>query len=356
MHATLAPAGMIGRSVPRASCGRTNIVFAPVWVVVFAVGGLVHLITGHTLRRSFGSLRRPFCLTNGRLNDWLASITALVYPALDDAPVDGLLGGISLDETLAGLRECGFAVLPVRLPAEACLEIEQFARTAPAAPWPRPAGAPAQVRVGQAAEAPAPSYSFGEQAVLGSLEVVALITDLSLLSLARRYLGCEPVLDVVTMWWSQPWPIPSSEAAQLHHFDMDRVRFLKLFVYLTDVDDRRGPHCFVKRSHRRKPFAFQRDGRFSDELVARYYPNPDRVEICGSRGTILAVDTRGLHKGKPLETGERLVLQLEWANANSLFGAVYETPVVPASARAAFSRAQACCPRAFSRYGSVTAT
>ena len=34
------------------------------------------------------------------------------------------------------------------------------------------------------------------------------------------------------------------------------------------------------------------------------------IEICGSRGTVLAVDTRGFHKGKRPLAGYRLVAQL----------------------------------------------
>lgn len=37
------------------------------------------------------------------------------------------------------------------------------------------------------------------------------------------------------------------------------------------------------------------------------------MELRGKRGTILAVDTRGFHKGKPLEAGSRLMAQLIFA-------------------------------------------
>lgn len=122
------------------------------------------------------------------------------------------------------------------------------------------------------------------------------------------------------MWWSTPaLKEPSSEAAQLYHFDMDRIKFLKFFIYLTDVTPSTGPHCFVAGSHRRKPAALLRDGRFQDHELERHYAPERFVEITGPKGTVLAADTRGFHKGKPLETGSRLIFQVEFAV--NMFGA-----------------------------------
>jgi hypothetical protein len=47
------------------------------------------------------------------------------------------------------------------------------------------------------------------------------------------------------------------------------------------------------------------------------------VEFCAPRGTILAEDTRGFHKGKNVEMGDRLMFQVQFSN--SLFGATSET-------------------------------
>ena len=65
----------------------------------------------------------------------------------------------------------------------------------------------------------------------------------------------------------------------------------------------------------------RRDGRIPDEEIVREYGQEAIVEITGKRGTLLAVDTRGFHKGKALESGDRLLFQVEYTN--SLFGAPY---------------------------------
>jgi hypothetical protein len=115
---------------------------------------------------------------------------------------------------------------------------------------------------------------------------------------------------------------------------MDRIKFLKVFFYLTDVTPESGPHCYVRGSSKRKPAAILRDGRIPDEEIRSHYPEETFVEICGGTGSIIAVDTRGWHKGKPLTEGERLILQFEYTN--SMFGQNYPKSALPEDASASF--------------------
>jgi ectoine hydroxylase-related dioxygenase (phytanoyl-CoA dioxygenase family) len=131
------------------------------------------------------------------------------------------------------------------------------------------------------------------------------------------------VLDTVNMWWTTAFGTrPDSSAAQLWHFDMDRLRWIKFFVYLTDVTLESGPHCFVAGSHRTGGIPQDlRDlgyARITDDVVDRHYPREAIKEFVAPRGSILAEDTRGLHKGKPAIKGDRLMLEFEFSN--SLFG------------------------------------
>ena len=128
---------------------------------------------------------------------------------------------------------------------------------------------------------------------------------------------------------------------------MDRIKFLKVFFYLTDVDADTGSHCYVPASHRRKPAALLRDGRYSDEEITRHYGSTP-VEITGRRGTILLADTRGIHKGKPLARGERLILQFELAP--SLFGQYYPPFPLPAPQAARLAPMRARYPFTFSHF------
>ena len=115
-------------------------------------------------------------------------------------------------------------------------------------------------------------FDFRAEDLMRCPPLVDLIGDPSLLAIAQAYLGSRVVMDLVTMWWSTPGTgRPSSEAAQLYHFDMDRLKFLKVFFLMTDVDEDTGPHCYVRGSHQRKPKALLTDGRKSDEDIEGHY-------------------------------------------------------------------------------------
>jgi hypothetical protein len=149
-----------------------------------------------------------------------------------------------------------------------------------------------------------------------------LVADPVLVDISQRYFRTRPVFDFVALWWNTAYlSSASSEAAQLYHFDMDRLKFVKFFIYLTDVGPQNGPHTYVAGSHRRKPRALHRDGRFSDHEVERHYNPADIIEITGPRGTVFVADTRGFHKGTLPIAGDRLLLQIEFAT--NLFGQTY---------------------------------
>jgi hypothetical protein len=77
-----------------------------------------------------------------------------------------------------------------------------------------------------------------------------------------------------------------------------------------------------------------RDGRIPDEEIHRHYPQDAITEICGEAGSVIAVDTRGWHKGKALREGERLILQFEYTN--SMFGQSYPRLALPKDASPSF--------------------
>lgn len=169
-------------------------------------------------------------------------------------------------------------------------------------------------------------YEFQEQDLINDSVVQTLIADMSFIAVAQAYLRCQPIIDVISMWWHTAFlERPDKDAAQFWHFDMDRIKWLKFFIYLTDVGPENGPHSFVSGSHRRGaiPDDLLSKGyaRLTDEEVKRAYPEDRIIEFCGPRGTVIVEDTRGLHKGKHVERGDRLVLQIQFSN--SLFGASY---------------------------------
>jgi hypothetical protein len=251
------------------------------------------------------------------------------------------------------IQRNGYYVFDTKLDRAVCERIYEFANRTPATLIPAPPEGPTEAVYDP--EAPlATRYDLAETRIFALPDLQELATDETLMAVAQAYLGCRPINDLVAMWWSSPYGgLPSSEAAQLFHFDMDRLKFIKFFVYLTDVDETHGPHVYVARSQIRKPKPVRRDGRIPDEDIVAVYGREAIVEITGERGTILAVDTRGFHKGKAPETGDRLLFQVEYAN--SLFGVPYTRIPVGSDWSARALKQLQTYPAIFERFEQVSA-
>jgi phytanoyl-CoA dioxygenase PhyH len=224
------------------------------------------------------------------------------------------------------LRNRGYYVFDSCLPADVCDRLLQFALTQPCKMRRMDGGKPGSVvKKLYSREAPeAIRYDFEPQDLLRNHDVQKLLADLSFVALAQEYLGARPSADILNMWWHTSFAHgPDSEAGQFFHFDMDRPKWLKIFIYLTDVTPQSGPHAFVAGSQRTDgiPESLLRRGyvRISDDDVTSRYTSADILELTAPRGSIIVEDTRGLHKGKHVEHGDRLMLQIQFSN--SLFGA-----------------------------------
>jgi Phytanoyl-CoA dioxygenase (PhyH) len=321
------------RSLDSTAAVRSHLRF--LWLlldpVVLAVGLAVHHLTKRTPLLAAVSMRRLYVRTDGRLNDVAGRLSSAFHPPVPVDRTAGVLGDLdawAIDAIARDIDQNGYHVFETKLDSGVCERIVEFARQTPATLRPAPTGRPAE-SVYDPASPLAPRYDFSEDRIFELEELQELATDQTLMAVAQAYLNCRPINDLVAMWWSPPYgSTPSSEAAQLFHFDMDRFKFVKFFVYLTDVDQSHGPHVYVRSSHIRKPKAVRRDGRIPDEDIVRQYSQEGIVEITGERGTLLAVDTRGFHKGKAPESGDRLLFQVEYAN--SLFGVPYNRIAVEA--------------------------
>jgi Phytanoyl-CoA dioxygenase (PhyH) len=134
--------------------------------------------------------------------------------------------------------------------------------------------------------------------------------DPLLVSLASRHINANALPIDLSLWYSFASATPSSEAAQLFHYDLDTLRWLKVFVYLTDVGPDNGPHEYVPASHKpgTKPQALmdREYGRLKDEEIDAHCPQ-GRKSICGPRGTVILGDTNCLHKGNAVLADYRLI-------------------------------------------------
>lgn len=226
-----------------------------------------------------------------------------------------------IDDAVSGIHRDGFYVFRKVVDSSIVEAIRGFAEQAPcvargantpSAPYPR-----AAPLVGR--------YDFDEEVALRSPEVQEFATDPAMALIAQRYLGQPVIMDEVAFWWTTTKRAEDANVnAQLFHQDRDRLSFLKFFIYLTDVDPETGPHVYIKGSHLDIPRSLRGDGRKTDHAVREAGLWSRVTEISGPAGSLMAVDTIGLHKGKTPVKSDRLALENEFAT--SLFGMDVERP------------------------------
>jgi len=128
------------------------------------------------------------------------------------------------------------------------------------------------------------------------------------LNAVSQFLGAKPTISYMAAWWSLP-AMDGPEGPENYHRDWDDYRFVKLFLYLTDVDLDSGPHGFVRGSH--KSLRLTQRRRYSEEEVEEAFSDPaDRMIITGSKGTHFLETTAGVHRGFPPKRKKRLIFQV----------------------------------------------
>lgn len=292
-------------------------------------GVAMHLFRGVTPKPAHQALVTLFVLSGGRANDRLARLINLFHRPYRLPEPKGVLGNLTqgdLRRIQEQLGRDGYFVFENCLSGEFCdavikhsLELNYLIATDELA-------AKGEVQFGRFdRNAPrAPRYALSGDVAADIPEIQQLLSDPSLLAVAQNYLASKPIFTGLGMDWSAPVKArPDDQAAQTFHWDMERIRWLRFFVYLTDVTAESGPHCFIRGTHRTGaiPEDLRALGyvRHSDETIIQHFGAENYCEFVGNRGTIIAEDSRGFHKGKMPTKGDRLLLGFELSNTT--FGA-----------------------------------
>jgi hypothetical protein len=335
------------------------------WSAKLGIAIIWYSLTGKNRPDALAMLVALHSYSNGKstrlVAKWLGhAADAQLEHAAQQAGTASVFQGVGAEgrrRVVSQIEERGYSIFPQRLPAQACEALLQFARSAPGEEWTAAGPSRAGIRFDQL-DAKAAKLQFSHNQLIELPEVQSLIADPALLSIFQAYLGRLPVFDAVGMWWSIASDAPpSAEVAQMFHYDLDRPRWLKLFVYLTDVDAQTGPHVYATGSHapagHRAELLRRGYARIPDADVEQAFGKDQVVELCGPAGSILLVDTIGMHKGKMPRRGNRLVLELQFSS--SLFGANYPAFAPLRAPTAALQQAAAHYPAVYQRLGAIAA-
>jgi tetratricopeptide (TPR) repeat protein len=280
--------------------------------------------TGRAPHDAWTQYRMLHQATNGESSDLISGIfrrVAGAQPPLAwrDSPIFPWVRERDLESILSALDRDGLYVFDRPIAVDLVDEMLRYACTNEASLYPTPTGGQTHAVFDPSGPLTA-GYYFDEEPMLAEPVFQKFMGDPLLLAVAERYFGLEPRLAYLALWWSAVLSRkPMAHMAQLFHADLAHIKWLKTFVYLTDVTDGTGPHSFVKGSHKadREGFELRQRGllRLSDEDVAKAYGKDRVVDLVGPRGTVFIADTRGFHKGHNPLTGHRLVLQIYHVNS-----------------------------------------
>ena len=134
-----------------------------------------------------------------------------------------------------------------------------------------------------------------------------------ILEVANAYFGMYTRLRYYNVWHTFATK-DQARQSQLWHRDREDFKILKVFVYLSDVDEGAGPLTYamgsqLSRGLRRNPEYFVEGGvkRSNDAQMAAVVPPSEWLKATGPRGTIVFADTSGYHKGGLARERDRLM-------------------------------------------------
>ena len=135
-----------------------------------------------------------------------------------------------------------------------------------------------------------------------------------LLSVANAYYGLYVRLRTFDVWHTFASSRPARDSQLWHRDPANDEHLLKVFVYLTDVDEGAGPFMYAAGTHpegdvKQQPQSHRVKGadRTTDEEMAAVVPPERWVKGVGPAGTVVLADTRGYHKGGEARNADRIL-------------------------------------------------
>jgi hypothetical protein len=174
-------------------------------------------------------------------------------------------------------------------------------------------------------------FSYNESKIFNVEVINKLVFDPCIIQICENYFESKACLSNIDMWWTPVREKASikneiaNKSAQFFHFDLDRIKWLKFFIYLTDTTLDDGPHEYVKGTNKvsgkYKKLLNKGYKRIKEENIYNYYNSSSIKKLLGKKGTIFVGDTSCFHRGFPPIKNDRLLLVLEYSN--SMFGGNY---------------------------------
>ena len=151
-------------------------------------------------------------------------------------------------------------------------------------------------------------------------ELNKLIMSDEVLNIAKNYLNTKEISINASFFISNPLETSENEKyknAQYFHWDNDFTKFVKLYIYLNDVNYDNGPHIFIPETHKFKKQNNKLCRLYSDINIENNYAK-SKI-FTGNAGSMFFVDSFGIHKGIPPSKSHRLMLNVHFGRGKILY-------------------------------------
>ncbi len=165
-------------------------------------------------------------------------------------------------------------------------------------------------------------YILDEEDLLKDKKLIDFATSEQILMPIAKYLGTAPVLHGVSMWRSKlkdkhAVNVGDFDGAPFFHMDALDTKCIRLFIYLSDVNDDTGPLVYIPKKLSKK-LAIESGyigGSMPDKKVFKHIRPEDVIIKTGKSGTMYTVDsTNCFHLGSRTLKNERAILHFSYAS------------------------------------------
>lgn len=144
---------------------------------------------------------------------------------------------------------------------------------------------------------------------VNSLFDIAFHDDL--ITLSAHYFGCLPYFGTLNLRKSFVNGL-KEDHTQIYHQDPNSPNFIKMFMYLNDVDEKGGPFCIVEGSHRIKFDGCYDKYRWSTEEINSIYGEDKVKYLTANVGDLIIANTTAFHRGTKPYSSDRTMITLDW--------------------------------------------
>jgi len=182
---------------------------------------------------------------------------------------------------------------------------------------------------------------YDSREIASSSNLLNVAFQYGLHRIASQYFNNRPYLLSADGWLSvgkaKAGHSEFSNSAQEFHFDFDALKFLKVFIYLSDVSVHSGAHQMFMSSVGRFPLdkpslaKMPTYFRANKQSLQNLYGPDDMLTLEGLEGTVIIEDTSCFHRGCPMAEGQfrdMVVLQFKDCNLGDLLPESNSRPVL----------------------------